>query len=691
MRETKKIACLMKDAQNKFGWKWITSTQFCDIQPQKVYHRQLDNASLPVHNPELENSHILFRRKFTLNASSNTVVCLTADDYYKLYINGVFVTQGPAAGYPFHYFYNEVDISDYVHPGVNLIAAHTYYQGLINRVWVSGDCRHGLLLNLCSGEKTILHSDESFLCHKHSGFSAVGIAGYATQFMERYDANSPEVGFERLDFDDSTWLPAKISRHADYRLFPQPSRQLEFEAIAPVSIINNGCCCFIDFGKVFVGNLEFHASGHCGDEIAMRFGQELNEDGSVRYKLRANCEYVEYFRLSGRIDILNQFDYKSFRYVELQLPSGCEVEKGTIALRARHYPFALKASCNRNDEKSLKIWDLCVGTLRYGVQEVIQDCMEREKGYYMGDGCYSLLTFSLLTKDYSLMEKFFDDFLRTSFVNRGLMTCAACSFMQEIAEFPLIMFTLLLEYCHLKGDLDFVRARYSAFADILDFYREEYAEADGLLNNLDKWCVVEWPPNLRDGYDVDLSEGQVCAVKHNVINAYYIGAIKCLNKVAGLIGETPYKTCDEAALLEKAFVSAFYDNEKKLFRDSLVSTHVSMPGNVIAWWFELFPNSEGTEKLKTMIREKRLSQSMFFVTFPMFCSLVRAGEDELMHDLLTDEKAWLNMIAEGATRTFEGWGKESKWNTSLFHLTMSYGAAFLTDWNISEIFRFPRS
>ncbi|MPN59379.1 hypothetical protein SDC9_207100 [bioreactor metagenome] len=46
------------------------------------------------------------------------------------------------------------------------------------------------------------------------------------------------------------------------------------------------------------------------------------------------------------------------------------------------------------------------------------------------------------------------------------------------------------------------------------------------------------------------------------------------------------------------------------------------------------------------------------------------------------------MIAEGATRTFEGWGKEMKWNTSLFHLTMSYGAAFLTDWNIREIFRF---
>ena len=33
-------------------------------------------------------------------------------------------------------------------PGENTIAVHTYYQGLINRVWISGDGRHGLLLDL---------------------------------------------------------------------------------------------------------------------------------------------------------------------------------------------------------------------------------------------------------------------------------------------------------------------------------------------------------------------------------------------------------------------------------------------------------------------------------------------------------------------------------------------------------------
>ena len=66
----------------------------------------------------------------------------------------------------------------------------------------------------------------------------------------------------------------------------------------------------------------------------------------------------------------------------------------------------------------------------------------------------------------------------------------------------------------------------------------------------------------------------------------------------------------------------------------------------------------------------------------------REGEEELVHELLTDENAWLRLISEGGTRTFEGWYKDLKWNTSLFHLTLTLGALFLTDWDIRGILRF---
>ena len=50
----------------------------------------------------------------------------------------------------------------------------------------------------------------------------------------------------------------------------------------------------------------------------------------------------------------------------------------------------------------------------------MMDCMAREKGYCLGDGCYTMLACSHLTQDWRQARKIFDDFLRTKNVDRGL-------------------------------------------------------------------------------------------------------------------------------------------------------------------------------------------------------------------------------------------------------------------------------
>lgn len=678
----------MQESSTVFAGKWITTAEFSQLQPQLMYHRQLDKSFIPKEEPDLQNRHVLFRRRFHLPENFRQVVIrISADDYYKLYLNGEFVGQGPTPGYPCHYFYNEMDITGMVHPGENLLAVHTYYQGLINRVWVSGDRQHGLIYDLLVDGELCCASDEATCCREHSGFTSAGKTGYSTQYLERYDAGAAEVDFQKPAFDDSNWQPAAIRRYCDYQLYPQPSRQLVFEKIRPATIQAIPGGYRVDFGGIFVGDVEFVATGPKGAEITMRFAQELWDDGQIRYELRANCRYEEFMLLSGKKegDKLVQFDYKSFRYMEVTFPEGVAVAPESILFNCRHYPFELQAQCNSDNPDAQAVWRLCVDSLHYGVQEVIQDCMEREKGYYLGDGCYSLLAHCLLTRRYELMEKLFDDFLRTAFIDRGLMTCSSCSFMQEIAEYPLMMFTLAMEYLTLTGNKEFLDQRYDALADVLDYYREKYAEADGLLNNLDKWCVVEWPWQMRDGYDVDLTEGQVCTTKHVALNAYYLGAIKALNRIARELGRKPY--CDVKPL-EEAFVTAFYDPEKHLFRDSVESTHISVPGNVYAAFHELFPDKQGEAQVVALIREKRLTRGMLFVTFPLLAFLKKQGEDELMAQLLVDPEAWMNIIAEGGTRTFEGWGKDFKWNTSLFHLTLTCAAVFLTDWPLKEALSF---
>lgn len=653
---------------------WITAAEFAGLVPVNVFHRQLEKIEIPSAAPK--NAHILFRKAFDYRPGGRVFVHISADDYYKLYLNGHFVCQGSAPGYPFHYYYNTVDITEYLVPGGNCLAVHTYYQGLINRVWVSGDDRHGLILDVEQEGEILCATDETFRCARHSGFAELGTVGYKTQYLERYISGSAEEGFMRADYDDSNWAHAVLRRHINYTLVPQPTAMLEFAEIEPtLSVDADGITA--DFGAMYVGSLCAEAKGAAGDVIELLFGQELNEDGTVRWQLRANCAYREEWVLSGGQDVLDQFDYKAFRYVRINRPAG--VELAGIRLRARHYPFALTAKPAqfvRNDPEMTAIWNLCVRSLEWGVQEVIQDCMEREKGNYLGDGCYTALAYTALTGDGAMFRKLIDDSMRSRFVNPGLMTCAACSFMQEIAEYPLMMYYALWEYDRLTGDRDYLAGHYDQLCEILDFYRDSYARPDGMLCDLDKWCVVEWPANYRDGYDVDLKEGKVCREVHNVINAHYIGAVGYMNRIAALLGRPPY--ADEGAL-KGAYIDAFYDPARRLFRDSVTSDHVSLIGQAFALMYGLCPDAACEAAIVDLIAERGFTAVMLFGAYPLLAGLRRIGREDLVRRYLADEGAWKRMLREGATATFEGWGKDAKWNTSLFHLTLSYAVLFMME------------
>lgn len=659
--------------------KWITSAEFASLEPRNVFFRQLESENLDC--SEHRNRHILFRKSFVLEEmAENALLRITADDYYKLYINGTFVALGPAPSYHFCYNYNEIDVSPYLKKGENIVAVHTLYQGLINRAWQSGDLRHGLWLELLCGETMVLASDESFKCAVHSAYCEMGTVGYDTGFLEKYDSRSGHVGFERTDYDDRGWGNAHFCQFDDHILQKQRTESVVTERIDPKELKKSKNTLFVDFGSNYVGYLCVKARGKNGDKVVVRCGQELC-DGGVRYNLRANCVYEEEWILSSDDSILDWFDYKSFRYAEITLPDECEIVD--IFILARHYPFQLKVGLKneyKDDERLGKIWDLCVNTQRLGTQEVIQDCMEREKGFYMGDGCYTALTRMVLTGDDAMVRKLIDDGFASSFVTDGLVTCLDCSFMQEIAEYPLMMIYLVLWHYNYTGDKGYLAKNYSKAVAVLESYRRDY-ERDFLLSDLDKWCVVEWPSNFRDGYAVDIAEGKVCHEAHVSINAYYIEAVKLVNKMTSILGFGHYR--DESPLT-KAFTKAFYVPEKRAFRDGVNTDHISLAGNVFPFAFGLCPDEECENNILSMISERGISALSFFCTFPVLAKVALMGKDFLLRSMMLDEGAWLRMLSEDATTTFEGWGKDTKWNTSLFHMTMSYGALFLCDADIKR-------
>ena len=644
--------------------KYICHPDFAAVAIRPVFFKENPPTDTTERDPKYLNRHILFRRKFNLGKKGRAILRITADDYYKLYINGSFITQGPAPSYPSSYYYNEIDVTEHLTDGENLIAVHTYYQGLVNRVWVSADRREMLWCSLSVDGEAILVSDEAWLVADHTGYSEMGKVGYDTAFLERYDSRAPECRFYRRDYDDSSWSHASVFAAADYTLIPQPTGQLDIYPVDPVRIEKRPGGLFADMGREYVGYPRITARGNKGDRIIIKCAEELNHDGSVRYDMRCNCRYLEEWILSGDEDVLMQYDYKAWQYMELEYPDTVEILD--LGMTVRHYPFEAHRRYTDESPELTRILDLCADTLKYGTQEIYMDCPTREKGQYLGDLSVSGRAHTLLTGDTAMFKKAITNFCDSSFICPGIMAVSVSSLMQEIADYSLELPSQICWLYSLEGDIEFLRYTEPYVTGMVEYFRR-FENSDGLIETLtEKWNMVDWPDNLRDGYDFPLTRPDITPGIHNVICARYIGFLESVNEIYSILGKPSINGIEKS---KSAFIKAFYSNELGLFCDSIEKTHASVHSNIFPLLFDIGTADDPslTERIVRHIEEKKLTSMGVYMAYYALTALIKADRRDLALTLATDDGAWLNMLSEGATATYEAWGRDQKWNTSLFH------------------------
>lgn len=651
----------------KWTAKWLMDPGFAGYTPLNLLHRQLAPFHLPEHDQELQNHHMLVRKTFHFpQEPREAFLDITADDYYKLYINGQFVSQGPAPGYSWHYFYNRLNVTEFLQQGLNVIAVHVFYQGLINRVWNSGDYRQGMLAELWIDGSLALATDHTWKCHRALEFTGRETFGYQTQFVEDLDSRLQEKAWREPDYDDRTWQECYENITDDHQLVLQDTPTLQVYTLKPVKVLQLAPGNYqIDFGREITGQFVMTARGIAGQQVEIRYGEELEADGGrVRYPMRCNCNYRDIWTLSGAGDTLETYDYKAFRYVESIAPEGV-LQPESFAAVVRHYPLD-ETRCNfiSSDRLLNDIWKICAHGVRCGAQEVFVDCPSREKGQYLGDATITSHSHMYLSGDLRLTKKMLADFSRSARICPGLMAVVPGLFMQEIADFSLQWPLQLYQYYQQSGDFQFLQEMAPVAEGVIGYFKR-FQRPDGLLENVkEKWNLVDWPENLRDDYDFDLSQPVVGDGCHNVINAFFCGAVQTVNKIREILG-IPYH--DEFPELKKAFIQAFYRPDLNLLADSTVSDHTALHANSMALFFNLVPE-EARKSVVALIRKKGMKCGVYNAYF-LLKGLAGIGEYDLVFELLTSlsEHSWANMIREGATACFEAWGKEQKWNTSLCH------------------------
>ncbi|NLN94347.1 MAG: family 78 glycoside hydrolase catalytic domain [Candidatus Hydrogenedens sp.] len=645
---------------------WLRDPIFRGHAVQNLFHREKDPK------PELsgpQHVHTLFRREIKLAEKPlKAFLLITADDYFKFYINDHFALQGPAPAYYSAHPCLEIEVTPFLEEGVNTLAAHVYYQGLYNRVWNSGDNRSGfaLLLRLeyADGRAEQLMADESWRCHRLQAFLPGDTIGYRTQFLENIDMRLMPRGWREQDFDDSAWERPFIEAQ-DHVFEHQITAPLQVTVWKPkVTENRKKGIWFYDFGQTVVGTTRIRIHGKKGHTLIVRHGEELQENGEVRFDMRANCRYEEKCILSGEKDLIEFYDYRSFRYLEIH---GAP-EEPEVWVDVRHHPFNEKAVEFRSDSQLLQdIWQLCQRGVVMGAQEVFVDCPSREKGQYLGDTLIAARSHMWLTGDMSLANQALRDFTHSVFIHPGLMAVAPGSFMQEIAEYSLQFPLLLMHYYQLSGDLETVKiAADTVFEGLFDYF-QSFENEKGLLAGISKesgkWLLVDWPENLRDNYDYEYS----LKAGNTVLNAFYYGALRTAAEFERIFGRIGKTYDDRADRLEAAFEQHLANPQTGLYLDAPGSEHSSLHANAVPLFFNLTAGADRKAILE-LIAEKELICGVYMASF-VIEACFKAGAPDLAFSLITStgEHSWNEMLRHGATTCMEAWGPDQKWNTSWLH------------------------
>ena len=158
-----------------------------------------------------------FRKSINLSAKpASFIIDVSADNRYKLYINGTLVSVGPARGDTYYWNYEAIDIAQYLVTGKNSVAATVWNDGP-DRPEAQISLRTAFIVQGESKNEEILNTDTSWKCIRDTAYRPNTWIGYYTYYVagpgEIIDMNKTVKGFTAVNFDDSKWPEAEELDH----------------------------------------------------------------------------------------------------------------------------------------------------------------------------------------------------------------------------------------------------------------------------------------------------------------------------------------------------------------------------------------------------------------------------------------------------------------------------------------------
>lgn len=527
---------------------------------------------------------------------------------YQLWVNGEFVSYGPARAGKDHFRMEKIDISRLLNKDKNTViieaAGYYCYSFYIMRQ------PSFLQAEIVSNGEAKVFTGRDFTARKNPYYiQKIQRYSYQRTFAESYNLSCPNDSFFIDDKDGNEVLAETEEKKIIERKTPYPrferitakpilsgsiKRQIPKEYSYDRYILNVGLgeeentgwkideldffpekehqeLCFTadsEPGKEKISAFRYNAyefdhnatgiisfSIECEEDttICVTFDELMLDDNvnPYRHEIGNHVCDVMFFNLSAGKHNIKAFEVYTMKYLQVAVLKGA-AKVGNIELIEYKNPF--NTLPQYKDEEIQKIVTAAVETYRQNTVDLYTDCPSRERAGYLCDSFFTARTEYALTGKNVVEESFLENFLHEDdfdrLPKRMLPMCYPASQVESIyiPNWAMWFVVELRDFVKRTGKDEFSNRFKKKIYNLLEYF-SEFENSDGLLENLDGWVFVEW----SRANDEDLING----INFPSNMMYYL-ALKCageLYKDESLIKKSEAL---KAVILEQSYNGEFF-------------------------------------------------------------------------------------------------------------------------------------
>jgi len=627
-----------------------------------------------------------FRKTFELDAKPDKfIIHVSADNRYKLFVNGEQVSLGPARSDIYNWAFETVDIAPQLHAGKNTIAAVVWNFAQYAPVAQMSFRQTGFIVQGDGQNEQIVNTGNSWKGVRNESYSPVN-TDLHTYFVagpgDRIDAAKYPWGWEQQGFDDSSWSAVRqiisgagkgARDYQGWQLTPRtiPMPELTNERIPALRKAegitmpaefpekagnytvpaSSKVTLLLDQTHLTTAYLNLIFSGGKGAEITVKYAESLYNQ-SQQSNDKGNRDQIEGKIFRGYEDQIisdggerrsfTSLWWRTYRYIQIQVKTDSEpLTLNDIYGTYTGYPFQLASKFSAPEMPELdKILTTGWRTARLCAQETYTDCPYYEQLQYFGDTRIQAMATLYNTRDDRLIRNAINDG-RQSIVSDGItMSRYPTNMQQFIPPFSIWWVAMIHDYWMHRDDDAFVAKQLPYVRLILDFY-EQHLKDDASLSYIPYWFFTDW--SFKNGEPPRTPDGQ-----SSIQDLHYLMGLQLAGEMEKSLGMPAFTGKYEqiAARMKAGFKAKYWDESRKLFADTQEKTSFSQHANILAILTNVVEGQEATDLMARILQEKDLTPASIYFSYYLNRALDKAG---MGNDYLNRLDVWRNQLANGLT------------------------------------------